>query len=277
MDLEAFAVHKAQAAAEGQVPGPRDSPSYHEAAPGPPNFTDSINPGTGAFTDERARTAVDADGSIKVFTSQMPHGQSHETTYAQVAADELGVGSTTSSSFGGTPIARHSACWAPAVAVAGHSAAGAIRGSSREVRQQVVNSCRVLWRPRPSDIDIVDGNIHVAGVPSKGLSYAEVARLRGGECARPRRSLHRDHQLPRQGRRWLELRHPRLHRGSRSRHRTCRDSPLLGGRGLRARDQPAIVDGQVRGGVAQGIGAVLYENAAYDDEGNLRPARTWTT
>jgi aerobic carbon-monoxide dehydrogenase large subunit len=31
---------------------------------------------------------------------------------------------------------------------------------------------------------------------------------------------------------------------------------------------PAVVDGQIRGGVAQGIGGVLYEHAAYDDEGN---------
>ena len=35
---------------------------------------------------------------------------------------------------------------------------------------------------------------------------------------------------------------------------------------------PAIVDGQVRGGVAQGIGAVLYEKAAYDDDANMQAA-----
>ena len=35
---------------------------------------------------------------------------------------------------------------------------------------------------------------------------------------------------------------------------------------------PAIVDGQIRGGIAQGIAGVLYEHAAYDDDGNFRAA-----
>ena len=40
---------------------------------------------------------------------------------------------------------------------------------------------------------------------------------------------------------------------------------------------PAIVEGQIRGGVAQGVGAVLYERTAYDDDANLQRAPSWTT
>ena len=40
---------------------------------------------------EEAWTAIHARRSVEVYTSQMPHGQSHETTYGQIVADELGV------------------------------------------------------------------------------------------------------------------------------------------------------------------------------------------
>ena len=40
---------------------------------------------------EQMRIRLEPDGMVSVFTSQMPHGQGHETTFAQIAADEIGV------------------------------------------------------------------------------------------------------------------------------------------------------------------------------------------
>lgn len=268
LDLEAFAVHKAQAAAEGRYLG-LGIAAYHEAAPGPPNYTDSINPGTGAFTDERARTAVDADGSIKIFTSQMPHGQSHETTYAQVAADELGVGIDDIELIWGDTDRTTFSLLGTGGSRGGPLGGGAIRGSSREVRQQVVNAAAGLLEAAPSDIDIVDGNIHVAGVPSKGLSYAEVARAAVAANA-PDRDEAFTATISYRGKGdggWSCATHACIvevdldtGRVEIRRYLVVEDcGPVI---------NPAIVDGQVRGGVAQGVGAVLYENAAYDDEGN---------
>ncbi|MEZ5230727.1 MAG: molybdopterin cofactor-binding domain-containing protein [Acidimicrobiales bacterium] len=48
-------------------------------------------PGGGALSSEPATAVLQPDGRIAIITSQMPHGQGHETTMAQIAADQLGV------------------------------------------------------------------------------------------------------------------------------------------------------------------------------------------
>ncbi len=264
MDPAGFESRRAAAAAEGRVLGIGFA-SYHEAAPGPRNYTDSINPGSGMLTTESARTVVTPEGDVKVITSQMPHGQSHETTYAQVAATELGVGiadievvygdtSRTPFSFIGTGGSR-----------GGPMGGGAVRGSSREVRRLMAEKAAEMLEASVNDIEIVDGNIHVAGVPSRGLTFAEVAA-----------SVEPDHGEAFQARcdyegkgdgGWSCATHAciveiDLDTGMVAipRYIVVEDcGPII---------NPAIVDGQVRGGVAQGIGAVLYEEAAYDDQAN---------
>lgn len=269
MDLDAFETQRAAAVAEGRFLGIGFA-CYHEAAPGPPNFTDSINPGTGVLTAESARTVVEADGSIKVITSQMPHGQSHETTYSQLAADELGVGlddvtlvwgdtSRTPFSFIGTGGSR-----------GGPMGGGAVRGASREIRRQVVEKAAQMLEAAPADIEIVDGNIHVAGVPARGLGYGEVAAAAtadGGASDDEAFQAKCDYEGKGDGG-WSCATHAcivevNLETGMIDipRYVVVEDcGPII---------NPAIVNGQVRGGVAQGIGAVLYENSAYDDDGNL--------
>ncbi|MGI9596318.1 MAG: xanthine dehydrogenase family protein molybdopterin-binding subunit, partial [Acidimicrobiales bacterium] len=75
MDPAGFEQERAAAAADGRLLGIGFA-SYHEAAPGPPNYITSINPGTEWAGVERASASVEADGSIVVRTSQFPHGQS---------------------------------------------------------------------------------------------------------------------------------------------------------------------------------------------------------
>ena len=67
----------------------------------------------------------------------------------------------------------------------------------------------------------------------------------------------------------LALRDARLrHRGGHG-VRHGYDPQVRGGGRLRAGSQPAIVDGQLHSGIAQGIGQALYEEAVYDEDGNL--------
>ena len=73
-----------------QVPGARDR-VLSRGGSGTLEYWASINPGSDVLMGEEAWTAVVPDGSIEVYTPQMPHGQSHETTYGQIVADELGV------------------------------------------------------------------------------------------------------------------------------------------------------------------------------------------
>jgi len=133
MDIETM---RAEAAADGKKLGVGIA-SYHEAAPGPPNFLASVNPGTDALAAEQARATIESDGRIVMYTSQSPHGQSHVTTYKQVVADEFGVpmedveivwGNTDTTQFSllGTGGSR-----------GGPMGGGAMKYSAREVRQEI--------------------------------------------------------------------------------------------------------------------------------------------
>ncbi len=251
--------------------------SYHEAAPGPPDYFDHVNPGTSALLGQPTRATVAADGKVRVYTPQMPHGQSHETTYAQIAADELGVeiadveiiyGDTTKTPFEllGTGGSR-----------GGPVGGGSVRKSGRSLRSEIVKAAADLLEANPSDISIVAGNIHVAGVPARGVSFADVAAHRlgssaaaGGEPAGTTVAfeVNEDYTSAGDGG-WSVATHVcwvsvDLETGKVEipRYLVVEDcGPII---------NPAIVDGQVRGGVAQGIGAVLYERLAYDEEATLQ-------
>ncbi len=91
-ELEQWPARQAAARAEGRVLG-LGFATFIEAAPGPARLLRSgdARRQRGSLGGEPARTVLEPDGTVSVFTQQMPHGQGHETTLAQVAADELGV------------------------------------------------------------------------------------------------------------------------------------------------------------------------------------------
>ncbi len=230
-----------------------------------------MSPGTETLLAEQAQATVEADGSVVVYTSQMPHGQSHETTYGQVVADELGVpiedvkvvfGDTRRTPFGllGTGGSR-----------GGPIGGGALKFAAREVRQQVLDEASKMLEADAADIEIIDGNIHVAGVPARGITYAELAANVVGDSDADTAF---DATFAYGGKGdggWSVATHAcivdvDLDTGKVTfpRYLVVEDcGPII---------NPAIVDGQVRGGVAQGIGAVLYEKATYDEDANLQSA-----
>ena len=271
LDMEQFEADRAAARENNHYLG-LGIASYHEAAPGPPGYWECITPGTETLLNEEARTTVEADGSVVAYTSQMPHGQSHETTYGQVIADELGVrledvklvfGDTRKTPFSllGTGGSR-----------GGPIGGGAIKYSAREVRQQIVDKAAELLEASASDIEIIDGNVHVAGVPSRGKTFAEIAQVvvdeRGGDSEDAAFNALQSYRGKGDGG-WSVATHAcivdvDLDTGMVTfpRYLVVEDcGPVI---------NPAIVDGQVRGGVAQGIGAVLYEKATYDEDANLQ-------
>ena len=243
--------------------------SYHEAAPGPPNFVDSINPGTDVLANEQARATVEADGRIVMYTSQNPHGQSHVTTYKQVVADEFGVPmddveivygntDTTQFSFLGTGGSR-----------GGPMGGGAMKYTAREIREQVNELAAEMLEASVDDVTIQDGNIHVAGVPARGISYADVAAeaaKRKGVKSGPAFEVIKFYEGHGDGG-WSVASHMAVVEVDIDtglvdivKYLVTEDcGPII---------NPKIVDGQVRGAVAQGIGAVFYENAMYDADGN---------
>ncbi|MCP3937639.1 MAG: xanthine dehydrogenase family protein molybdopterin-binding subunit [Actinomycetia bacterium] len=264
IDRDELASLKADAEANGRRLG-LGLACYHEAAPGPPNYNDAISPGSGALSNETARTVVESDGSIVAYTSQMPHGQSHETTYAQVVADEMGVGIDDVKLVWGNTDKTPFSALGTGGSRGGPLGGGAIKYASREVRRLVAEKAASMLEASVDDIEIVDGNIHVAGVPSRGLTYGEVAgavATLDGEAF----SHNQDYRGKGDGG-WSCATHVcmvdiDLETGTVQipRYFVVEDcGPII---------NPAIVDGQVRGGVAQGIGAVLYESAVFDTEAN---------
>ena len=261
-ELDEWPARQAAARAEGRVLG-LGFATFIEAAPGPPDFQDAVMPGAGgAIGGEAMRTVLERDGSVSVFTQQMPHGQGHETTLAQVAADELGVpieqvrvrfGDTSLTPFGlsGTGGSRSATM-----------AGGAVTYSARALHEKIVDLAADMLEAPREDIVIEDGSVHVRGVPAISLSFADVATRSGGE-------LRADCDYDGGEGGWAQATHVcwvevDLHTGRVhiDRYVAVEDCGEL--------INPAVVDGQISGGVVQGIGAVLYEKAMYDDQAQFQ-------
>jgi len=218
---------------------------------------------------------LEADGTVTLVTQQQPHGQGHETTLAQLAADELGVpvaqirvrfGSTSASPFGfGTGGSK-------SAAVTG----GATGLAAKELRGRIVDVAADLLEAAPADVVVEDGLVHVRGVPAVHVTLADVA---AEAIRRAPVSSSNGHQ-PGEAIRVTGAWNGGDGGWAQATHVCWAEVDLDTGvvsipRYLVVEDcgeiiNPAIVAGQIRGGVAQGIGAVLYEKATYDETGQFQ-------
>ncbi|MCU1395016.1 MAG: Carbon-monoxide dehydrogenase (acceptor) [Ilumatobacteraceae bacterium] len=244
--------------------------NFIEPAPFMPSLIRAIGFMAAPRTPQEAHIRVEPDGTVTLFTSQQPHGQGHETTLAQLVADEIGVaidrvrvvhGDTqvTPFNFVGTGGSR-----------AATLASGAVMGAARQVRDRILRLAAELWEIDVADLDIVDGEVVAIGVPSRRLPMAMVGVLAytrpGLANADGSLGIDEHHAYISDEGTW-----------SQSSHCCIVEVDVETGhvRVLRfvvVEDcgkmiNPAIVDGQVRGGVAQGISAVLFEHSAYGADG----------
>ena len=270
IDYAGFRKEQEAARAEGRYLG-IGMAAFIENAPGPKE----MRPGGGFTGGEAARVRLEMDGRLTVFTAQSPHGQGHETTLAQLAADEMGVpfeqvrvvhGDTQVTPFNilGTGGSR-AATWG----------SGATMVATRKLRQKVLAIAAGQLEIDPSDLQIVDGVVSPKGVPGKEIP---LARLAGQMTLMPQTAppgtdpnLQAEERFTGEettGSGWSGGVH------------ACIVEVDLGTGGVRINRwvvvedcgriiNPAIVDGQIRGGVAQGIGQVLYERIPYDAEGTF--------
>ena len=241
-----------------------------ESGGGPPDLLDTIFPGMGAVTDV-ARVRLEGDGSVSVFVPQSPSGQSHRTTLAQVAADELGVaiemvrvrtGDTRS-----TPYSLFGTGGSRAASIAG----GAVAGAAAEVRRRLLAKAAVLMEANPDDLELNGAVVQVRGTPEAALPVAMVTQvayqapfMMPPDAAEP---LDVTSEFPAGGAGWWT---GAVHwcvvdvDGDTGLVTVVRYGVVEDcGRAI----NPAVVDGQITGGVAQGVGAVLLERSAYDASG----------
>jgi aerobic carbon-monoxide dehydrogenase large subunit len=266
VDFPAFRRRQAEARARGRYLGIGVA-TFIEAAPGP------REPGgpSGPMGVESMRLRLEEDGIVALFTGQMPHGQSHQTTLAQIAADEFGVpfdqvrvvvGDTDVVPFGMTGGSR-SATMTGGVALHG----------ARQLKAKVLDFASHLMEASAQDLQLTDGNVWVRGDPASAIAVSEVARRAASEQFGDGVDADLEVVAAFDGGEggWSGGSHCAIvevdvETGlvTVERYVVAEDCGAL--------INPAIVEGQIRGGVAQGIGAVLLERSAYDEDGNYQSA-----
>lgn len=219
---------------------------------------------------ESATVRVHPTGKVTVFTGSSPHGQGEETTFAQLVADELGVpfedveivhGDTEMVPFGmGTYGSR-------STAVGG----AALVHACRKIKEKAQRIAAHLLEISPDDLVFEQGRFFVKGAPDRGMTFQEVAL-----------QAYLAWQLPREIEPGLEATHffdPVNNTFPFGCHICVVEVDAETGKvsflKYVAVDDvgnvinPMIVDGQVHGGIAQGLAQAVYEFAAFGTNGQL--------
>jgi CO/xanthine dehydrogenase Mo-binding subunit len=225
--------------------------------------------GTGIGPYEGARVTVEPSGRVFVATGVGTQGQGHMTAFAQVAAEALGVsprdvtvhtGDTGLFAWGtGTFASR-------AATVAGNAVALA----AQAVREKARIVAATLLEAPPEEIELDDGKAFVRGVPGRSLALGAIAR-----AANPLRfTLPKEWEGP--GLEAVRYFAPPQGAFSNGVHACIVDVDAETGelrieRYVVVHDcgrviNPLIVEGQIHGGVAQGLGGAFWEKLAYDDQ-----------
>ena len=228
------------------------------------------NYGLPASFNGSGQVRVNPDGTVTVIIGTGPTGQGHQTTWAQIVGDGLGIpvenirvyhGDTRDAPMGiGTFGSR-------SIAVDG----AATYGATQKIKEKAAKIAAHLLEASADDIVFADGGAHVAGSPDKNVEWAAIAK-----------SAYQAHTLPEGVESGLEAEttfSPGNATWPFGTHLALVEvDPETGDVELleyHAVDDcghvvnPMIVSGQVHGGITQGIGQAMFEDAIYDEAGNM--------
>jgi carbon-monoxide dehydrogenase large subunit len=249
--------------------------------------------GTGIGPYEGASVSIDPDGTVAVATAHGSQGQAHETIFAQIAGDELGVpveqvrvvtGDTRRLGYGvGTFASR--------TAVVGGNA---VLMASREVRRQAARTAARILEVAPEDLTFADGSVHVTGAPDRSIPLGRLAmasnptRYAFGTDAEEGARLSQlayaggDRPLPegsKPGLAAVEYYSPTSGVFGFGFHAAVVEIDAETGvvhvlRYVAHHDSgrvvnPIVVEGQIQGAVIQGLAGALLERIEYGDDGQL--------
>jgi len=227
--------------------------------------------GTGIGPYEGARVQVQPSGKISVVTGVGTQGQGHFTAYAQIVAEQLGTdlknidvvtGDTDQFHWGtGTFASR-------GTVVAGN----AINEAAKDVRAKILKKAAEMFKVKENELALQDGQVYVQADPEQAISLGELAAL-----ANPLRGAVKPGSEP-----GLESTNyfgpatgatasgahamivevdPETYRVEILKYVAVHDAGRI--------INPLLVDGQVQGGIAQGIGNAFFEQLIYDENGQL--------
>ena len=225
--------------------------------------------GTGLGPFEGVNVKVEMSGNVTVRSGAAPQGQGHQTMLAQIVADRLGVkpedvsvtpGDTGDVGIGiGTFASRITANAGPSAQMA-----------AAAVREKLIKAAAHLLEAAEADLDTADGRVFVKGVPDHGKSFAEIAAFANGmpgfalpggvtpgleetSYFTPERSTYANGSHVAEVEVDIETGAVKILRYS-----TAHDCGAM--------INPKMVEGQVLGGVAHGVGNALYEWMRYDED-----------
>ena len=223
--------------------------------------------GTGFGPPESAIVRVDGTGAVTILSGSNNHGQSHETTLAQVCADALGVNiDTITLRDGDTALIRHGGgTFASRTAVTGSMA---VAGAATRLRQKAIGLAARLHGLDAGGLTVVGGVIR-DGSGARITTLAEVARTAGnGALPGKEARLEATGSFASPTVTWASGTHAVTVEVDRDTGHVKLERYVI------AHDagniiNPAVVEGQIVGGVVHGIGNALSEEAIYDEAGNL--------
>ncbi|MEC8572396.1 MAG: xanthine dehydrogenase family protein molybdopterin-binding subunit, partial [Pseudomonadota bacterium] len=270
-DLSGFAARRAASEAKGKLRGLGVNCYIEACGIAPSNLVGQLGARAGLY--ESATVRVNATGGIVVMTGSHSHGQGHETSFPQVIADMIGIpedmveiehGDTANTPMGmGTYGSRSLAVGGSAV----------VRATEKIIAKAKKIAAHIL-EASDADIELKDGQFTVAGT-DKSLAWGDVTL-----------AAYVPHNYP------LEDIEPGLEETAfydpanftyPSGAYACEvevdpDTGKVTIESFAAADDfgnivnPMIVDGQVHGGIGQGIGQALLEGCVYDEDGQLLSA-----
>jgi carbon-monoxide dehydrogenase large subunit len=260
LDYDSFRAEQAAARAEGRHLGV-----------GMSCYVEPSTPGYGAYGTEAATIRVEPSGRVNVYLAGGSTGNSLETTVLQLTADALGCdladvhtiqGDTALTGFGAGTAGSRSASMT----------AGAIRETTTVLRERICAIAAQQLEAAVGDIELAGSRAFVRGTPSIAVPFADIAELAyfqpaalppgvpaGLEATARFAAEHASI--------WVNATHVctcevdvETGRVTLLRYIVSEDcGPMI---------NPDVVEGQIAGGVVQGIGGVLFEHLVYDDDGN---------
>lgn len=268
-DYKSFEKRRAEAKTRGKYRGIGLSSYVEICGLAPSKANSALGVGWGGY--ESARIRVHPTGAVQVFTGTSPHGQGHETSWAQIAADAIGV----------TPNdvdVRHGDTFeSPGMGVGTFGSRSlavggiAVHNAAQKIREKVIQIGAHLLEASPADVVVQGGKVFVKGVPEKAKAFGEIsmaAYLASNlpEGMEPGLEATTYYDPPNFtfpfGTHVAEVEvDPEIGTVEIIRYSACDDC----GRQI----NPMIVEGQLHGGITQGIGQALYETAVYDANGQL--------
>ncbi|MBI2206286.1 MAG: molybdopterin-dependent oxidoreductase [Candidatus Rokubacteria bacterium] len=262
-DYKKFRAEQEAARKQGRLLGIGFSTYIEACSIAPSKVVGALGAGAGLY--ESGKVRVHPTGMVSVYTGSHSHGQGHETTFAQLVADELQIpieqveiihGDTGQIPFGmGTYGSRSASVGGTAILM-----------SINKIKEKGKRIAAHLLEASPKDIDYVNGSFQVKGVPDKAVPFGAVSL-----------TAYVPHNYPdglEPGLEETSFYDPSnfcfpfgAHACVVEVERDTGAVKLL--RYLAVDDvgnviNPMIVDGMVHGGIAQGIGQALWEGAVYD-------------